>query len=169
MFIFSSVVYGEKVSAPLFHIILVTAREMSVFQFTIYKGFAFSLLCMLALSLYVFLVHKSWIDTWNCVCFTGPVSLIVFHCKGDPMFVIHSAFFQCHYWERSAPSVPLMALRFRDLLGSKGSGRRAECESTVFTIYLVAPQQSVFQQSSVTVHTNSGLPGPLLSGVPQTQ
>lgn len=107
MFVLSAVVYGEKVSAPLFHIILVTAREMSVSQFTIYKGFAFSLSCMLALALYVFLVHMSRIDTWNCVCFTGPVSLIVFHCEGDPMFVIYSAFFQCHYCERSAPSIPL--------------------------------------------------------------
>lgn len=107
MFIFSSVVYGEKVSAPLFHIILVIAWEMSVFHFAIYKAFAFSLSCMLALSLYVFLVHMSWIDTWNCVCFTGSVSLIVFHCKGDPMFVIYSAFFQCHYCEHLVQSIQL--------------------------------------------------------------
>lgn len=107
MFIFSWVVYGKKVSAPLFHIILVIALEMSVFHFAIYKVFAFSLLCMLDLSLYVFLVHMSRIDAWNCVCFTGSVSLIVFHCKGDPMFLIYSAFFQCHYCERPVQSIQL--------------------------------------------------------------
>lgn len=63
MFVFSWVVYGKKVSAPSFHIVLVIAWEMSGSHFTIYKAFASSLLYTLGLSLYVFLVHTSGIDT----------------------------------------------------------------------------------------------------------
>lgn len=35
------------------------------------------------------------------------LSLIVFHCKGDPVFIIYSAFFQCHYCECSVQSIQL--------------------------------------------------------------
>lgn len=57
--------------------------ETSGFCFPIEKPFAFSLQRTLALSLYVFLVHISGIDTWNCVCFTGSVSLMVLLAEGS--------------------------------------------------------------------------------------
>lgn len=157
MFVFSSVVYGEKVSAPLFHIILVIAWEMSVFHFAIYKAFAFSLSCTLALSLYVFSVHMSWIDTWNCVWFTGSVSLIVFHCKGDPMFVIYSAFFQRHYCERSARSIPLLiAVRFPDLSECEGNRSRESFETLPGLISEMFVEAQLFESSHSYLCHGSG-------------